>query len=57
MALFKRVLEREYQNKPPLKFQTDNISRKEYVEAIQHSITLKGHEGCVNTICWNKSGT
>lgn len=57
MSLTKRVSQREFQNKPPLKFEADNISRKEYVDAIHHSATLKGHTGCVNTICWNKCGS
>lgn len=40
MVLVKQIFQRELNNNPTSKFKSFNISTKEYVEAMQHSLTL-----------------
>uniref|UniRef100_A0A915DFY4 Uncharacterized protein n=1 Tax=Ditylenchus dipsaci TaxID=166011 RepID=A0A915DFY4_9BILA len=56
-SLFKNVHARELHNENPAKFHRENTSSHNFVDCIQHSKTLEAHSGCVNSICWNRSGS
>ncbi|KAH7727696.1 WD and tetratricopeptide repeats protein 1-like protein [Aphelenchoides avenae] len=56
MNLVQRVNDREARGLDR-SFEKDFLVTDEHVQSLQHSYTLEGHEGCVNTITWNRAGT
>ncbi|VDK43917.1 unnamed protein product [Anisakis simplex] len=52
----RRIRKRELQP-TPIPFQRDCLVNENLLERFGHSKTLKGHDGCVNCLQWNRSGT
>ncbi|KAK6107289.1 WD domain G-beta repeat family protein [Brugia pahangi] len=41
----------------PINFQRNALGIRNFLDRLGHSKTLKGHEGCVNCLQWNASGS
>ncbi|EJW86723.1 hypothetical protein WUBG_02367 [Wuchereria bancrofti] len=41
----------------PINFQRNTLGTRNFLDRLGHSKTLKGHEGCVNCLQWNASGS